>query len=125
MTPSARDHAKEAGIAIVRGGASPAAASAAPPRPFLIAHAQCKADPAAKAAAIARAVPAAQQLPPSGLADVITTLATHDRDASLLGVIAGRGGHDGLRVHDDLPGAGRKPLEHGQGDDAVAEHGAG
>lgn len=83
VTPSARDHAKEAGIAIVRGGASPAAASAAPPRPFLIAHAQCKADPAAKAAAIARAVPAAQQLPPSGLADVITTLATHaSRDAA-------------------------------------------
>lgn len=83
VTPSARDYAKEAAITIVRGGGSPAAASAAPPRPFLIAHAQCKADPAAKAAAIARAVPAAQQLPPSGLADVITTLATHaSRDAA-------------------------------------------
>jgi hypothetical protein len=83
VTPLARDYAKEAAITIVRGGGSPADASAAPPRPFLIAHAQCKADPAAKAAAIARAVPAAQHLPPSGLADVITTLATHaSRDAA-------------------------------------------
>jgi hypothetical protein len=83
VTPSARDYAKEAGITVVRGGATAATASAAPPRPFLIAHAQCKADPAAKAAAIARAVSAAQQLPPSGLADVITSLATHaSRDAA-------------------------------------------
>jgi hypothetical protein len=83
VTPSARDYAKEAAISIVRGAASPAAASAVPPRPFLIAHAQCKADPAAKAAAIARAVPAAQQLPPSGLADVIAALAMHaSRDAA-------------------------------------------
>jgi hypothetical protein len=82
ITPSARDYAKEAGIAIVRGGAT-ASAVAAPPRPFLIAHAQCKADPATKAAAIARAVPGGQQLPPSGLADVIAAIATHaSRDAA-------------------------------------------
>ncbi|MFM8951658.1 MAG: hypothetical protein ACKOOF_01135 [Planctomycetaceae bacterium] len=83
ITPSARDHAKEAGIAIVRGAAASPPVSAAPPRPFLIAHAQCANDPAAKAAAIARAVPGSQQLPPSGLADVITAIATHaSRDAA-------------------------------------------
>ena len=83
VTPSARDYAKEAAMSLVRGAASPAAASAAPPRPFLIAQAQCKAAPAAKAAAIARAVPAAQQLPASGLTDVIAALATHaSRDAA-------------------------------------------
>ena len=82
VTPSARDYAKEAGLAIVRGGAT-APAAAAPSRPFLIAHAQCKADPSTKAAAIARAVPAAQQLPPSGLADLVTAIATHaSRDAA-------------------------------------------
>ena len=82
VTPSARDYAKEAGITIVRGGAS-AAAAAAPPRPFLIAHAQCKTDPSAKAAAIARAVRGGQQLPPSGLADVIAAIAMHaSRDAA-------------------------------------------
>lgn len=83
VTPSARDYAKEAAITIVRGGGSPAAAAAAPPRPFLIASASCKADPSAKAAAIARATRGAQQLPPSGLADVIAALAMHaSRDAA-------------------------------------------
>lgn len=83
ITPSARDYAKEAGIAIVRGAAAVAPASATPPRPFLIAHAQCANDPAAKAAAIARAVPGSQQLPPSGLADLLTAIATHaSRDAA-------------------------------------------
>jgi hypothetical protein len=82
ITPSARDYAKEAGIAIVRGGTT-ASAAAAPPRPFLIAHSQCKADPSAKAAAIARTVPAAQQLPPSGFADLIAAVALHaSRDAA-------------------------------------------
>lgn len=82
ITPSARDHAKELGIALVRGGTT-ASAAAAPPRPFLIAHSQCQADPSTKAAAIARAVPAVQQLPPSGLADVIAALAVHaSRDAA-------------------------------------------
>lgn len=83
ITPSARDYAREAGIAIVRGAAAGSPASATPPRPFLIAHAQCASDPAAKAALIARAVPGSQQLPSSGLADVITAFATHaSRDAA-------------------------------------------
>lgn len=83
ITPSARDYAKDAGIALVRGAPAGSPVSAAPPRPFLIAHAQCGTDPAAKAAAIARAVPGSQQLPSSGLADVITAIATHaSRDAA-------------------------------------------
>jgi hypothetical protein len=83
ITPSARDYAKEVGIAIVRGGVSAATASAAPPRPFVIAHAQCGHAPAAKAAAIARGVPGGQQLPASGLADVIAAIAVHaSRDAA-------------------------------------------
>ena len=83
ITPSARDYAKEAGIAIVRGATTGAQVSATPPRPFLIAHTQCANDPAAKAAAIARAVPGSQQLPSSGLADVISAIATHaSRDAA-------------------------------------------
>ena len=83
VTPSARDHAKEHAIAIERGAASGAAATAAAPRPFFIAHAQCKADPSAKAAAIARAVPGSQHLPASGLPDLIATLALHaSRDAA-------------------------------------------
>jgi len=83
ITPSARDYAKEAGIAIVRGAAAGSLVSTVPPRPFLIAHAQCGTDPAVKAAAIARAVPGSQQLPSSGLADVVTAIATHaSRDAA-------------------------------------------
>jgi hypothetical protein len=83
ITPSARDHAKEVGIAITRGAATGSPVPAAPPRPFVIAHAQCPGTATARAAAIARAVPAAQQLPPSGLADVITAIATHaSRDAA-------------------------------------------
>ena len=83
ITPSARDYATEAGIAIVRGAAAGSPVSTAPPRPFLIAHAQCGTDPAVKAAAIVRAVPGSQQLPSSGLADVITAIATHaSRDAA-------------------------------------------
>jgi len=83
ITPSARDYAKEVGIDIVRGGVTAATASTPPPRPFLIAHAQCGHDPAAKAAAIARVVPGGQQLPASGLADVIAAIAVHaSRDAA-------------------------------------------
>lgn len=80
ITPSAADRARERGITIVRGSASPAAAAA---RPFLIAQAACGSHASARAAAIARAVQGAQQLPASGLADVISALAAHaSRDAA-------------------------------------------
>jgi hypothetical protein len=76
LTPSARDRAQELGIALVRAPAAGAqAGAAAPPRPFLVAHAACTVAPLAKTAAIARAVPGVQQLPASGLADVVASLA--------------------------------------------------
>jgi hypothetical protein len=91
VTPSARDHAKAAGLTIARGGSPAAAGAAAGPRPFVIAHAECTSDPAAKAAAVARAVPGAQRLPSSGLADVIAALATHaSRDAARGILLTGR-----------------------------------
>jgi len=81
VTPSARDYARDSGIALDRG--TPAVAQPAAAQPFLVATAACAADPALKAAAIARAVPGAQRLPASGLADVIAALATHaSRDAA-------------------------------------------
>ncbi len=91
ITPSARDHAKETGIAIDRGVAPGSAGAVASPRPFFIGFAQCKADPSAKAAAIARAVPAAQHLPASGLPDLIASLALHaSRDAARGILLTGR-----------------------------------
>ncbi|MBM4011585.1 MAG: hypothetical protein FJ286_09430 [Planctomycetes bacterium] len=81
ITPSAADRARERGITIVRGAASANAAAAA--RPFLIAQAAGGSHASARAAAIARALPGAQQLPTSGLADVIKALAGHaSRDAA-------------------------------------------
>lgn len=75
ITPSAADRARERGITIVRGPAS--AATPAVTRPFLIAQAACGSHASARATAIARTVPGAQQLPASGLADVIKALAGH------------------------------------------------
>ena len=78
VTPSARDHAREVGLALVTAAASaPAAPAPAPGRPLAIAHADCGGDATRRCAAIVRAVPAAQQLPPSGLADVVAALAAH------------------------------------------------
>jgi len=89
VTPSARDHARDEEITIVRGTA--AATAAAPARPFVVAQAACRGDGAARAAAIARAVPAAQQLPASGLADVVAALASHaSKDAARGVLLTGR-----------------------------------
>jgi hypothetical protein len=89
VTPSARDHARDEGLTILRGG-TPASA-AAPARPFVVAQAACRGDATARAAAIARAVSAAQQLPASGLADVITALASHaSRDGARGVLLTGR-----------------------------------
>ena len=74
ITPSARDRARERGITIER---TSNAASAAPARPFIVAHAEAGPDAAARTAEIVRAVPRAAHLPATGLADVITAIATH------------------------------------------------
>jgi pyruvate/2-oxoglutarate dehydrogenase complex dihydrolipoamide acyltransferase (E2) component len=76
ITPSARDRARELGIDLVRGAAT-AGSTARAALPFFIAHAQCRGDAAPRAAAIARAVPSAQQLPTTGLVELIDALAAH------------------------------------------------
>ncbi len=89
ITPSAREHAADAGLEIVRAGAQ--AAAAASSRPYFIAHAACAADPTVKAAAIARAVGGSQHLPASGLGDVIASLALHvGRDGARGVLLTGR-----------------------------------
>lgn len=106
ITPSARDHARASGLAIVFAAATaPQAARAA--RPFVIAHADCGGDVARRCAAIARAVPGAQQLPPSGLVDVLAAIAAHAaRDGGKAVLLTGRPGlaavlanrHPGVRA---------------------------
>lgn len=89
ITPSARDAAAAAGIVIVRGGN--AAGGGAATRPFVVAHATCPGDARSRAASIARAVPAAQQIPASGLADVVAAIAVHaSRDAARAILLTGR-----------------------------------
>lgn len=88
ITPSAREHAADAGIEIVRGAALSAAAAV---RPFFVAQADCGGSPLPRAAALVRAVPGGQQLPTSGLGDLLTALATHaDRDAAWGILLTGR-----------------------------------
>lgn len=76
ITPSARDRARELGIDLVRGVAA-AGSTARAALPFFIAHAQSRGDAAPRAVAIARVVPLAQQLPATGLAELIDALAAH------------------------------------------------
>jgi len=73
ITPSARDHAREAGIELVRGSViQPPVHST-----IVIGQADCLANASSRAAAIARAVAGTQQLPASGLADVVAAIALH------------------------------------------------
>ncbi|MEI6239117.1 MAG: hypothetical protein WCR51_01890 [Planctomycetia bacterium] len=89
VTPSAREHARDAGIEIVRGQATPAGPAST--RPFIIAHAECGGDAAARCASLARGIPAAQQLPATGLADVVAAIALHaSRDGARAILLAGR-----------------------------------
>jgi len=84
VTPSARDHARDLGIAIDRAGD---AASRRFQAPFFVAHAECGVDGTARAAAIARGVAGASQLPATGLADVVASLATHASHDAARGVL--------------------------------------
>ena len=89
ITPSARDRAKEVGIAFIRcSGATPAATAG---RPFMVAQAACRGDASGRAAAISRAILQAQHLPSSGLTDVIAALAVHaSKDAARGVLLTGR-----------------------------------
>jgi len=91
LTPSARDQAREMGIAVVRSraeGKMPLAGQQpASPRPFVVAYADCQGDVGARCAGIVRAVRGAQQLPASGLADVMGALASHAAGDGASGVL--------------------------------------
>jgi hypothetical protein len=89
ITPSARERLVDLGIAVDRGSASPAAAAVA--RPFLLARVDCPADAGVGAARIARALPGVQQLPATGLGDVIEALSVQaSRDAARGLLLTGR-----------------------------------
>lgn len=88
ITPSARDRARELGLALVPAQVRATAAAA---RPFVIAHAETGGDAVRRCAAIARGVPGAQQLPASGLAQVVAEIAVHAaRDGSRCVLLTGR-----------------------------------
>jgi len=84
VTPSARDLARDLGIAIdrVAGGST-----TGPRAPFFVAHAEAGGDAVARAAAIARSVTGASQLPATGLADVVAALALHASHDAARGVL--------------------------------------
>jgi len=86
ITPSAREYARDNGIFIERTTAG-GSRSAGPRVPFVVAHAECGGDGAARAAAIARAVPGAAQLPATGLADIVVALALHASRDGACGIL--------------------------------------
>ncbi len=86
ITPSARDHAREAGIELVRSDVQPPVHST-----IVIGQADCLANASSRAASIARAVAGTQQLPASGLADVVAAIALHvGRDGAKGVLLTGR-----------------------------------
>lgn len=89
VTPSAREHARDKGIAIDRQ--APTAPAAAARSPFVVACAECGEIGMTRAAAVARSVPVSTQLPASGVADVVAALAMHtSRDGARGILLAGR-----------------------------------
>jgi len=84
VTPSASDCLRDRGLTLIRAAATIAGVAA---RPFVIGQAACSRDAATRTAAIARAVPGAQQLPASGLADVIAAMASHASKDAARGVL--------------------------------------
>ena len=93
ITPSARDFARDKGIALLAAQAASAASAVVPAatRPVVVAHADCGGDGAARAAAVVRGVPGAWQIPASGLADVLAAIAVHvARDGARAVLLTGR-----------------------------------
>ena len=89
ITPSGRDAARAAGCTLVRAhkGAGAAAAS----RPIFVAAAECPGDVAGRTAGLVRVLSGAQQLPATGLSDVVSSLALHvTRDGGRGILLAGR-----------------------------------
>ena len=93
ITPSGRDAARAAGWTLVRGGKGAQATLGAAPagRPFFIAAAECPGDSATRTAGLVRMLPGAQQLPATGLVDVVSSLGLHlARDGGRGILLAGR-----------------------------------
>ena len=93
ITPSGRDAARAAGWTLVRGGKGAQATLGAAPagRPFFIAAAECPGDSATRTAGLVRTLPGAQQLPATGLTDVVASLGLHlARDGGRGILLAGR-----------------------------------
>jgi hypothetical protein len=93
ITPSGRDAARAAGCTLLRTAkgaqATPGAAPAS--RPFFVAAAECPGDSAARTAGLVRLLPGAQQLPATGLNDVVASLGLHlTRDGGRGILLAGR-----------------------------------
>ena len=93
ITPSGRDAARAAGCTLVRGAKGGQVTPGAVPagRPFFVAAAECPGDSAARTAGLVRALPGAQQLPATGLVDVVSSLGLHlTRDGGRGILLAGR-----------------------------------
>ena len=93
ITPSGRDAARAAGWMLVRGAKGAQATLGAAPagRPFFIAAAECPGDSATRTAGLVRTLPGAQQLPATGLTDVVASLGLHlARDGGRGILLAGR-----------------------------------
>ena len=93
ITPSGRDAARAAGCTLVRSakGAQAASGAARAGRPFFVAVAECPGDVAARTVSLVCVLPGAQQLPATGLADVVTSLGLHlARDGGRGILLAGR-----------------------------------
>ena len=93
ITPSGRDAARAAGCTLLRTakGAQVTPGAAPASRPFFVAAAECPGDSAARTAGLVRLLPGAQQLPATGLTDVVTSLGLHlTRDGGRGILLAGR-----------------------------------
>jgi len=93
ITPSGRDAARAAGCTLLRNakGAQSMPGAAPASRPFFVAAAECPGDVAGWTASLVRVLPGAQQLPSTGLTDVVASLGLHlARDGGRGILLAGR-----------------------------------
>lgn len=89
VTPSARDRARERGIAVLRSAApSGGGVASSTLTPFVIAEADLSGNAAGgRAAAIARAVPGAERLPAARLSEVMAVLAARASRDAIRGIL--------------------------------------
>ncbi len=109
VTPSALESARDQGIRIVRSASSPSEETNA--LPFIIGQAECDGSWAQRYASIIQDIPHAQQLPASGLTDVITTMAMHASRNGARGVLLCGRPHAALVLLNRNPGV-RAVMSH-------------